>query len=125
MKTRVFLHSPEKASNRFYRRQACAWITKDATRPDTATAASETPKPSRLTVTDKWVLFARPRSQHVVLQDIDRLRRSTEDEEHSIEGLPKRLVTEPSQEAPDGAWEPLSTRIGGSDGGSEAAAADR
>ena len=64
--------------------------------PDTATAASETPKPSRLTVTDKWVLFARPRSQHVVLQDIDRLRRSTADEERSIEGLPKRLVTEPS-----------------------------
>ena len=86
--------------------------------PDTATA-SETPKPTRLTVTDRWVLFARPRSQHVVLQDIDRLRSSTKDEERSIEGLPKRLVTEPSQEAPDGAWEPLSTRIGGSAGGSE------
>ena len=33
--------------------------------------------------------------------------------------MPKRLVTEPSQEPPDGAWEPLSTRIGGSAGGSE------
>ena len=74
----------------------------------------------RLTVTDKWVLFARPRSQHVVLQDIDRLRRSTENEEQPIKGLPERLVTEPSREVPEGAWEPLSTRIGGSDSGGEA-----
>ena len=91
--------------------------------PDTATpstpATSESP---RLAVTDKWVLFARPRSQHVVLQDIDRLRRSTEDEEVPIEGLPKRLVTEPSREVPQGAWEPLSIRIGGSGGGRRSAA---
>ena len=85
--------------------------------PDTATVASETAPASRLTVTDRWVLFARPRSQHVVLQDIDRLRRATEDEERSINGLPQRLVTEPSGEAPEGVWEPLSTRIGGSGGG--------
>ena len=89
--------------------------------PDTATgaAAPTTPDPQRLTVTDKWVLFARPRSQHVVLQDIDRLRRSTEDEGVSIEGLPRRLVTEPSRAAPQGAWEPLSARIGASGGGGE------
>jgi very-short-patch-repair endonuclease len=85
-----------------------------------AAASSETAQPSRLTVTDKWVLFARPRSQHVVLQDIDRLQRSTENEERPIKGLPERLVTEPSREAPKGAWEPLSTRIGGSDSGGEA-----
>jgi very-short-patch-repair endonuclease len=89
--------------------------------PDTATAASDPPPAPRLTVTDKWVLFARPRSQHVVLQDIDRLRRSMGDEERSMSGLPVRLVTEPSREAPEGAWEPLSTRIGGSgSGGGEA-----
>ena len=76
--------------------------------PDTATASLENSQPSRLTVTDKWVLFARPRSQHVVLQDIDRLRRSTEDDESPIEGLPQRLVTEPSNEVRDGDWEPLS-----------------
>jgi very-short-patch-repair endonuclease len=85
--------------------------------PDTATAASEPPSASRLMVTDKWVLFARPRSQHVVLQDIDRLRRFAGDEERSMNGLPQRLVTEPSREAPEGAWEPLSTRIGGSGSG--------
>jgi very-short-patch-repair endonuclease len=93
--------------------------------PDTVTAAAspETPQPSRLAVTDNWVLFARPRSQHVVLQDIDRLRRSAGNEECPIEGLPKRLVTKPSREAPQGSWEPLSTRIGGSDAGNEAPAA--
>ena len=94
--------------------------------PDAASgaAASVTAERARLTVTDKWVLFARPRSQHVVLQDIDRLRRSAEDEDISIEGLPKRLVTEPSCEAPQGAWEPLSTRIGASAGGTEAPVPD-
>jgi hypothetical protein len=66
-----------------------------------------------LTVTDRWVLFARPRSQHIVLQDIDRLRASTAAKE-TLEGLPERLVTEPANEvSPDG-WQPLSTRIGGS-----------
>jgi hypothetical protein len=85
-----------------------------------ATASPETAQTSRLTVTDKWVLFARPRSQHVVLQDIDRLRRSAENEKHPIEGLPERLVTEPSGEAPKGEWGPLSPRIGGSDSGAEA-----
>jgi hypothetical protein len=91
--------------------------------PDTATgsAASTTGDSPRLTVTDKWVLFARPRSQHVVLQDIDRLRRSTGDEGSSIEGLPKRLVTEPSREAPEGAWDPLGWGIGESGGAREEA----
>jgi hypothetical protein len=87
--------------------------------PDAAGTASPTPESLRLTVTDKWVLFARPRSQHVVLHDIDRLRRSTEEEGAAIEGLPKRLVTEPSREPTQGDWEPLSERIGGSGGGME------
>jgi very-short-patch-repair endonuclease len=91
---------------------------------DSAAATPETAEKSRLIVTDKWVLFARPRSQHVVLQDIDRLRRSAGDEKRPIEGLPKRLVTEPSHDAPEGAWEPLSTRIGGSDSGGEAPVPD-
>jgi very-short-patch-repair endonuclease len=93
--------------------------------PDTSTeSASATQQASRLTVTDRWVLFGRPRSQHVVLQDIDRLRRSTEDESIAIEGLPKRLVTEPSRETPQGTWEPLSGRIGASSSGSESSKRD-
>ncbi len=67
----------------------------------------------RLTVTDKWVFFARPRSQHVVLQDIDRLRRSASDEEKKIEGLAERIVTHPSNEVGDDGWLPLSPHIGG------------
>src|SRR5262249_18925340 len=73
----------------------------------------------RLTVTDEWVVFARPRSQHVVLQDIDRLRRSAGDEATRIDGLPQHLVTEPSREGSQGEWEPLSSTIGQSSGGSE------
>ena len=72
--------------------------------------------PEHLTVTDGWVLFARPRSQHVVLQDIDRLRRSAEDEKTSIGGVAESLVTEPSQTVGADGWLPLSTVIGGSIG---------
>ncbi|MGO8975289.1 MAG: AAA domain-containing protein, partial [Steroidobacteraceae bacterium] len=90
--------------------------------PETTPTAvsSETVQASRLTVTDKWVLFARPRSQHLVLQDIDRLRRSADNAKRPINGLPERLVTEPSEEVPGGSWEPLSPRIGGSGSGAEA-----
>jgi hypothetical protein len=48
------------------------------------------------------VLFARPRSQHVILQDIDRLRNSAESEQEDIVGLPERLVTEPTREVTGG-----------------------
>ena len=71
--------------------------------------------PKRLTITDQWVLFARPRSQHVVLQDVERLRSVLEDGERPISGLAQRLVTEPSKIAPVGAWTP-SDRIGGTTG---------
>ena len=70
----------------------------------------------RLTVTDKWVLFARPRSQHVVLQDIDRLRRSAENEKTKIAGLAERVVSEPSRVAAAAGWQPLSPVIGASTG---------
>lgn len=67
--------------------------------------------PERLTITDQWVLFARPRSQHVVLQDLERLRGVLGDGDRPISGLAERLVTEPSKIAPVGAWIP-SERIG-------------
>jgi hypothetical protein len=76
--------------------------------PETNPSPSASVLPtSRLTVTDRWVLFARPRSQHVVLQDIDRLRRSAEQEGRSFEGLAKRLVTPPSQEVESDGWQPF------------------
>jgi hypothetical protein len=49
--------------------------------PDTAVETASAAESPRLIVTDKWILFARPRSQHVVLQDIDRLRRSAGNED--------------------------------------------
>ena len=67
---------------------------------------------ARLVVSDKWVLFARPRSQHIVLQDIDRLREATTDSTHPIGGLAERLVTEPSMLPQGEGWEPLGGRIG-------------
>jgi very-short-patch-repair endonuclease len=83
-------------------------------------AHAKTGSPARLTVTDQWILFARPRSQHVVLQDLDRLRRATENEQEPISGLARRLVTPPSEETVGGGWEPLSPHIGGTseEGGS-------
>jgi very-short-patch-repair endonuclease len=88
--------------------------------PDTAPSHGQ-PNPARLTVTDRWVLFARPRSQHIVLQDIDRLRKAAEDEDKAIGGVAERLVTEPSRATPTGRWEPLDHRIGASTGGGGAA----
>jgi flagellar biosynthesis chaperone FliJ len=66
----------------------------------------------KLTVTDKWVLFGRPRSQHVILQDIARLREAAEHEEKPIGGVAERVVTEPSTLSNGGRWEPLGRRIG-------------
>jgi very-short-patch-repair endonuclease len=66
----------------------------------------------RLLITDKWVLFARPRSQHIILQDIERLRRTAQDKERPIGNVSERLVTEPSSAPGGGSWTPLSPTIG-------------
>jgi very-short-patch-repair endonuclease/transcription elongation GreA/GreB family factor len=79
--------------------------------PDTALSEPER-NSKRLTVTDQWVLFARPRSQHVVLQDIDRLRKAAEDASRPIGGVAERLVTEPSKVTSASKWAPLEARIG-------------
>ena len=55
-----------------------------------------------------------------MLQDIDRLRRSAQDEKTSISGVAERIVTEPSQTVGDDGWLPLSTVIGGSKAGDAA-----
>ena len=69
---------------------------------------------ARLVVSDKWVLFARPRSQHIVLEDIDRLREVTRSSIHPIGGLAERVVTEPSMVRRGEGWTPLGKQIGGS-----------
>jgi very-short-patch-repair endonuclease/transcription elongation GreA/GreB family factor len=80
--------------------------------PESESVSSSDAKAARLTVSDRWVLFARPRSQHVILQDIDRLRNAAESEKEDIIGLPERLVTEPTKEIAADGWRPLSERIG-------------
>src|SRR5262249_24279841 len=70
------------------------------------------PDLTQLTVTGEWVLFARPRSRHVVLQDIERLRKVAEDASKPIGGIAERLVTEPSKKAPKSKWAPLENCIG-------------
>lgn len=86
--------------------------------PESEAASSQEASLARLIVSDRWVLFARPRSQHIILQDIDRLRNSAESEQENIVGLPERLVTEPTREVSEDGWQPLSERIGGSGGAS-------
>ncbi|MGJ4933146.1 AAA domain-containing protein [Bradyrhizobium sp. HKCCYLRH3083] len=76
--------------------------------------AAQEARSAKLIITDKWVLFARPRSQHIILQDIDRMRRSTEDLTHPLKGFSERLVTAPSNQAAGSNWTPLSSRIGAS-----------
>ncbi len=52
----------------------------------------------RLSISDSWILFARPRSQHIVLQDIERLRQAAEQAAGPVAGVAARLVTQPSTE---------------------------
>ena len=61
-------------------------------------------------ITGDWVFFARPRSQHVVLDDIARFRGAARGGV-AIAGLAERLVTPPA-EAVSTAWEPLADRLG-------------
>ncbi len=65
---------------------------------------------SGLVITGDWVFFARPRSQHVLLDDIACFRNAAR-EGAAITGLAKRLVTPPA-EAVSMSWEPLGNRLG-------------
>ena len=60
-----------------------------------------------------WVLYARPRSQHVVLDDIARFRAAAL-AGMPVSGLAARLITPPS-DASGGVWQPLGDRIGESE----------
>jgi very-short-patch-repair endonuclease len=81
--------------------------------PDSAPSEAHRKSASRLVVTDQWVLFARPRSQHVILQDINRLREAAENESKPIGGVAERLVTEPSRVKPGPLWSPHDGNVGG------------
>lgn len=76
--------------------------------------AAERYESGKLVISDQWVVFARPRSQHFVLQDIERLRTKVQDSEIPLSSLSEKLVTEPSAESVGGGWMPLGDRIGDS-----------
>ncbi len=73
-------------------------------------------------VAGDWVLYARPRSQHVVLDDIARFRAAVRSG-LPVSGLAERLVTPPSDAAGD-AWAPLGDRLGEADGAMPSAAGE-
>jgi hypothetical protein len=81
--------------------------------PDSQAPTAVTGDRTGLVVSDKWVIFARPRSQHIVLQDIDRLRRATREATEPVEGVASRLVTHPSSQIDGGrAWAPIGSVLG-------------
>lgn len=86
--------------------------------PDHCLLPSTEPVPAAegevLTVSDRWVLFARRRSSNSVLRDIDSFKRalgSNEDEPVILEGATRTLVMGPS-DGMDGIYQPLGDKIG-------------
>lgn len=65
-----------------------------------------------LTIDGGWVLFARPRTAHVLLADLERLTEAAGDVDRPVEGLAARIVTDPSLLVPGQDWAPLSDTLG-------------
>jgi hypothetical protein len=84
--------------------------------PDRLTLSAPDPLPpgdARLSVSDRWVLYGRRRSESFILADLEKLKRSVEEAaaEDRLPGPAKTLVLGPDRGIPDDAWKPLSTRI--------------
>ena len=69
-----------------------------------------------LVVTDTWVLFARPRTTSLFVQDLERFEKSLEDECQVIPAAASALVTDPSDTAEECALPPFRglSFVGGS-----------
>lgn len=85
--------------------------------PDRMTIEPDQPIPlasERLSVSDRWVLFARRRSNNFLLDDIGRLKESIQRaaESGTLPGPARTLVMGPSQEQSQKGWGPLGDRIG-------------
>jgi very-short-patch-repair endonuclease len=95
--------------------------------PDRQALAPDQPVPpagEHLTVSDRWVLFARRRSDSFILADLENLRKSVEKaaEEGSLPGPAQTLVMGPSTAQPNDIWAPLGNRVGETIGGTAEAA---
>ncbi|WP_315771922.1 MULTISPECIES: helicase [unclassified Bradyrhizobium] len=83
------------------------------TMPDSALLLPE--EDEQLVVSDRWVIFARPRSDALLLRDIDRLKRAIEyapGDACCLAALSRLLLGAPDHEAHDGARRRLSGVIG-------------
>ena len=94
-------------------RLAAARLAADGTFRPAAEGPAE-PGADGPVITDDWVLYARPRSQHVVLDDIARFRAIAESGA-PVGGLAARLVTPPSEGAGPG-FAGLSDHFGSFEG---------
>ena len=66
---------------------------------------------SHLTVSDRWVLFARRRSENFLLRDIENLKASVEENKDDLPGPARTLVMGPEAQSEAG-WSPLSNSLG-------------
>ncbi|GLH78826.1 hypothetical protein SSBR45G_37350 [Bradyrhizobium sp. SSBR45G] len=81
--------------------------------PDAALLLPE--ETEQLVVSDRWVIFARPRSDGLLLRDIKRLQRAldyTPSNEGWLTALAHRLIGAPEHDSHDGARRRLSSVIG-------------
>jgi hypothetical protein len=82
--------------------------------PDSDTldpTADVQPPATQLTVSDRWVIFARKRNDNFLLKDIENLQKSVKEAKDDLPGPAKTLVMGPEREG-DKTWKPLSGTMG-------------
>jgi very-short-patch-repair endonuclease len=83
--------------------------------PDAEKIEPTDPLPSaaaHLMVSDRWVIFARKRSDNFLLNDIAKLKKSVEENKEELPGPATTLVMGPS-DVSSAPWKPLSGSLGG------------
>lgn len=86
--------------------------------PDLPAIAPSAPLPAAdatLCVSNRWVLFARKRSDNFLLNDLVELKKSVRDSETELPDPAKTLVMGPTAESSQ-VWEPLGATIGNTSG---------
>jgi very-short-patch-repair endonuclease len=73
---------------------------------------------AQLTVSDRWVIFARKRNENFLLKDIENLQKSVEESKDNLPGPAKTLVCGPEEHGST-TWQPLPGTMGGTAGSAE------